>query len=280
MFKNPIESQKMVDGNLISPEFCRIVEDDETRNALLIEYLNSFSRTQDDYLQKRLLKELIAGYVELEKRVDSLLKNTLPSPVVEEIKSFGHYSPRFFDCTILFSDLVGFTKLAERKTHEELINFLDILFQRIDAIVNMKGGNKIKTIGDAYMAVFGAPVPLSNHAERAIESAQEILRSLREINESLGEDVEMRIGIHSGRVIGGVVGKERMQFDVFGDDVNIAARFESAGIPSRINVSESTYLQSRGKFSFEPRGKIALKAKGKMAAYIVKEEPGVREEKL
>lgn len=102
------------EGLAIDPNFCRLETENEAKNTILIEYLNSYSRRQDDSLQKRLLKELIYGYVQLERRVDALLKNTLPVPVVEEIKSYGYYRPRFFDCTILFSDLVGFTHLAEK----------------------------------------------------------------------------------------------------------------------------------------------------------------------
>lgn len=139
----------------------------------------------------------------------------------------------------------------------------------MDAIVSKRQGTKIKTIGDAYMAVFGAPTPLDNHAEYALMASLDMLKSLADLNEDLGEKIEMRIGIHSGKVIGGVVGKERMQFDVFGDDVNIAARFESAGIPGRINVSEATYRQVRGKFAFERRGEIPLKSKGNMPAFLV-----------
>lgn len=212
--------------------------------------------------------------MELERRVDGLLKNTLPAPVVEEIKSYGYYKPRFFDCTILFSDIAGFTRLAENKSHEDLISLLDHLFQRMDAIVSKRQGTKIKTIGDAYMAVFGAPTPLDNHAECALMASLDMLKSLADLNEALGEKIEMRIGIHSGKVIGGVVGKERMQFDVFGDDVNIAARFESVGIPGRINVSEATYRQVRGKFAFERRGEIPLKSKGNMPAFLVIGEVG------
>lgn len=255
---------------VLSPEICRLDSDGEAeKGSLLIEYLNSFCRIQDDHLQKRLLKELVAHYVALERRVDELLKNTLPVPVVEEIKSYGRYRPRFFDCTILFTDIVGFTKLAERKSQDELLILLDNLFQRMDAIVDSFSGTKIKTIGDAYMAAFGAPVSLENHAESAISSAIRMLASLRDLNESLKENVEMRIGIHSGRVIGGVVGRNRMQFDVFGDDVNIAARFESAGLAGRINVSEATYVRAKEKFIFVPRGEITLKSKGKMPAYLV-----------
>jgi len=267
-----LQDEKKGEGLAIDPNFCRLETENEAKNTLLIEYLNSYSRRQDDSLQKRLLKELIYGYVQLERRVDALLKNTLPVPVVEEIKSYGYYRPRFFDCTILFSDLVGFTHLAEKKSHEALISLLDNLFQKMDEIVGAFHGTKIKTIGDAYMAVFGAPITHENHAECAVKAAKKILTSLEELNASLNEHIEMRIGIHSGRVIGGVVGKERMQFDVFGDDVNIAARFKSSGIPGKINVSQATYLQTREKFVFEQRGEIPLKSKGKMTAYLVAAE--------
>lgn len=242
---------------------------DDKESLLLIEYLNNISRIQDDDLHKRLLKELIARYVELEKRVDSLLKNTLPAPVAEEIKATGKYEPRMYECTILFTDLVGFTKLAERMPPWELITLLDYLFKNIDDIVDKYRGTKIKTIGDAYMAVFGTPITYANHAEMAIKAALCIISFLENTNRERGLHLEMRVGIHTGRVMTGVVGKERMQFDIFGDDVNTASRFESSGVPGRVNVSQSTYAKTKDKFLFEERGKIPLKSKGEMNAYLV-----------
>ncbi|MDQ1335016.1 MAG: adenylate cyclase [Thermodesulfobacteriota bacterium] len=241
------------------------------RSAML-GYLDSLATIEDDRLQKRLLKELIHSYVMLEKRVDSLLKNTLPESVAEEIKYENRFSPRVYECTILFSDFVGFTRLAEKISGERLINTLHRLFTGFDQIVDEHGGTKIKTIGDAYMAVFGAPIQISDHALCALRSAMELFRYLNDFNGENDPPFDMRVGIHTGRVMAGVVGRDRMQFDVFGDDVNIASRFESSGEPGRINVSETTYLQTRGHMEFEERGLVALKNKPSMKAYFVKRE--------
>lgn len=238
--------------------------------GLLRRYLESLASLEDDAIHLDLLEELIHDYVKLERRVDSLLKNTLPPAVADEIKAKRNFAPRPFVCTILFSDLVGFTRLAERISGEDLVDLLDRIFRDYDEVVARHGGTKIKTIGDAYMAVFGAPIPVSDHAAKAIRTGLDLLESLDRFRAATGYDLAMRVGIHSGRVMAGVVGAERMQFDVFGDDVNIAARFESSGEKGRVNVSHETFLQAEGLFQYEERGKIPLKNKEAMKAYFVK----------
>jgi len=241
--------------------------------SVMLAYLDSLATIDDDRLQKRLLKELIRSYVMLEKRVDTLLKNTLPETVAEEIKYESRFVPRDYVCTILFSDFVGFTRLAEKISGERLIKTLDQLFTGFDQIVDDHKGTKIKTIGDAYMAVFGAPLRIDDHALRAVKTAIDLFSYLNAFNRENDPPFQMRIGIHTGQVTAGVVGKDRMQFDVFGDDVNVASRFESSGAPGRINVSETTYLQTKDRIAFEERGLVALKNKASMKAYFVKREP-------
>ncbi len=238
-------------------------------NRLAADLLTAIGQLEDADIQKRLLTELIDKYVLRERRVDSLLKNTLPACVAEEIKEKGHYSPRPFEGTILFTDCAGFTKLAEKISAEKLIDCLHGLFSGMDERVEKYGGTKIKTIGDAYMAIFGAPLPLENHAGKAIQTAIEILEFLEEFNRSLPLAFQIRTGIHSGMVMGGVVGRDRMQFDVFGDNVNVASRFESSGEKGKINISEDTYRLAKTQFHFEPRGEISLKNKAPMNAYFV-----------
>lgn len=234
-------------------------------------FLSALAKLEDSEIQKRLLQELIEKYVDLEERVDGLLRNTLPGVVAEEIKFNGGYPARAFDGTIFFSDCAGFTKLAEKMSSELLIQRLHILFSGIDTIMDFYGGTKIKTIGDSYMAVFGAPIPLFDHARLAIEAALDTIEYLREFNAGQPIAIEMRFGIHSGSFMGGVVGKDRMQFDIFGDPVNIASRFESAGEKGRVNISEDTYRLVSHFFRFEGRGEIALKNKSPMKAYFVTE---------
>ncbi len=243
---------------------------------LMRDYLDALATVEDDRLQKQLLKELIHSYVMLEKRVDGLLKNTLPETVAEEIKYENGFVPRNYTCTILFSDFAGFTRLAEKISGEQLINTLHSLFTGFDQIIDTHGGTKIKTIGDAYMAVFGAPISIQNHALRAVRAALELVNYLNEFNEENVLPFHMRIGIHTGELMAGVVGRDRMQFDVFGDNVNIASRFESSGEPGRINVSETTYLETKDHIEFEERGLVDLKNKARMKAYFVKHETASR----
>lgn len=250
----------------------RDVHDDRLKNRVILDYLHSVATIQDDRIQKRLLEELIREYVVLEKRVDGLLKNTLPEAVANEIKYGGKFAPRPYECTILFSDIAGFTQLAERIPGESLIELLDRLFKEMDDLVVRFKGTKIKTIGDAYMAVFGAPVEYKNHAIMAVKTGVALLNLVDAFNRQQCQSLQIRIGIHTGRVMAGVVGKERMQFDVFGDNVNIASRFESSGEKGRVNVSYETHTRTREHFHFEERGEISLKNKANMKAYFVLKE--------
>lgn len=250
----------------------RDVYDDSLKERVILDYLDNVATIQDDRIQKRLLEELIRQYVVLEKRVDSLLKNTLPETVANEIKDGGKYVPRPYDCTILFSDIAGFTKLAERIPGEALIGLLDSLFHGMDDLVAVFKGTKIKTIGDAYMAVFGAPHAYDDHAVMAVRTGMSLLKLVDSYSRQNNQSLQIRVGIHTGRVMAGVVGKERMQFDVFGDNVNISSRFESSGEKGRVNVSHETYMRTRDFFEFEQRGEIALKNKANMKAYFVLKE--------
>lgn len=253
---------------------CRSFSDSVSGYAsqLVLLYLEEFAKKEDKSLNAKLLSDLIDAYAKIERKVDGLLKNTLPEVVAEEIKLKGYYSPREHFCTILFSDFVGFTRIAERVSPESLIKALHEIFTSFDETVEKFRGTKIKTIGDAYMAVFGAPDYEALHAELAIEAGLEMIESLSSFNKRGGgfPTLNMRIGIHSGRVISGVVGKERMQFDVFGDSVNIASRLETSSEPGRITVSQDTYLLTKEKFLFEDRGFVRLKNKEPIRAYFVK----------
>jgi len=250
-------------------EWAKLGANDPTIKNLVIGHLESLATIDEDALHKRFLKELIKNYVMLEKRLDALLKNTLPATVADEIKDKGHFLPRSCLCTILFTDLAGFTALAEKISRASLVEMLNTLFTQFDDQIQRFHGTKIKTIGDAYMAVFGAPIEDDNHAFMAIGAALAMMEELQRLNVDAPHPLAMRAGIHSGQVMAGVVGKERMQFDVFGDDVNIAARLESASANNRINVSETTYLLTKDHFTFESRGAIRLKNKADMDAYFV-----------
>ena len=248
------------------------IRDQQLSNRMILDHLESIAMIQDDRIQKRLLEELIREYVLLEKRVDTLLKNTLPKIVAEEIKAKGRFTPRSYDCTIIFTDIVGFSRMAERIPGKRLIELLNIICRGLDDLVASYRGTKIKTIGDAYMAVFGAPRKYEDHALMAVKTGLETLRLVDLFNRHYEQKIGVRIGIHTGSVMAGVIGKDRMQFDIFGDNVNIASRFESSGSEGKVNVSQETYLRTRDFFEFEERGEIALKNKGNMKAYFVTRE--------
>jgi class 3 adenylate cyclase len=236
----------------------------------ILKYLESLATIEDNNVQKRLLKELVHKYVTLENRVDALLKNTLPEEVAEEIKYEGKFIPREYECTILFSDFAGFTLLAEKIHGEVLIELLNKIFNGFDDIIAGFSGTKVKTIGDAYMAVFGAPAEHDDHAIMAVNAGLVLCDFIDSFNRREGQHFQMRVGIHTGRVMAGVVGKDRMQFDVFGDNVNIASRFESSGEKGKVNISHETYIRAQTHFAFEERGEISLKNKAAMKAYFVK----------
>ncbi|MEO5362432.1 MAG: adenylate/guanylate cyclase domain-containing protein [Magnetococcus sp. DMHC-8] len=242
--------------------------------AVVSSLIRALAAVEDDYIHKRLLRELVRKYVSLEKMVDRLLKNTLPEVVAEEIKYQGVFTPIKADCSVLFTDVAGFTKLATHLALDRLIAILDGIFAGCDGIVERHGGTKIKTIGDSYMAVFGVPEPLEQHAVQAVLTARALLDFIDQFNrETFGEQrdhyFQFRVGIHCGEVMAGVIGRERMQFDIFGDNVNIASRFESSGEPGRINVSEDVFHRTRDRFVFDARGEIPLKNHGCMRAYYV-----------
>ncbi|KAF0159623.1 MAG: adenylate/guanylate cyclase [Syntrophaceae bacterium] len=251
---------------------CQGIQDQRFIDTMILDHLLSLAMIQDDQIQKRLLKELIRGYVLLEKRVDDLLKNTLPEVVANEIKYKGHFTPRSYDCTIIFFDIVEFTHMAEKIPGKQLIELLNIICLGLDDLIANNLGTKIKTIGDAYMAVFGAPCKYENHALMAVKTGLGALKLVDLFNSHYEQKITVRIGIHTGSVIAGVIGKERMQFDIFGDNVNIASRYESSGIAGKVNVSQETYLRTRDFFEYEERGDIALKNKGNMKAYITVRE--------
>jgi len=227
---------------------------------------------EDRNVVNALVTNLVRRFVKLERQADGLLKNTLPAEVANEIRHQRHYPPREAECSILFTDFVAFTRMAVEKDSAELVRLLDQLFSRFDEVIALHHGTKIKTIGDAYMAVFGAPSPLADHAVQAVRTGLALQLLLTEFNRESEQTFLMRVGIHCGAVTAAVVGRERMQYDVFGDAVNVASRIESSGEPGRVNVTDAIHRHTCKHFRFEPRGSIALKNRGEMPAYFVIEE--------
>jgi len=204
---------------------------------------------------------------------ERLLLNILPGVIAERLKH-GEKSiaDGFAEVTVLFADVAGFTDFSAHTPAAELVSLLNDLFSRFDAASQRHGIEKIKTIGDCYMAVCGLPKPRPDHARVMTEMAMDMLRVLREFNRDRGTNLQIRIGLNSGPVVAGVIGSIKFIYDLWGHTVNLASRMESTGVPSAIQVSESVYRELSGAYKFEERGLIEVKGKGKLPAWILREE--------
>ena len=201
------------------------------------------------------------------ERSESLLLNVFPAPIVERLKAKEDIADRHEAISVLFADIVGFTPLSAKRTPEELVEVLGGLFSAFDELAARHGVAKVKTIGDAYMAVAGAPEPSDDHALRAAHLALDMVAATRRIAEELGEPLELRIGLNSGPAVAGVIGQQRFCWDIWGDTVNVAARMESHGAGGRVHVSGATQALLAGQFTTEARGELEVKGKGLMATH-------------
>ncbi len=210
--------------------------------------------------------------MEEKAKSDRLLLNILPMRVANELKEKGKAEPESFEnVTVYFSDIVGFTKLSSDLDPKMLIQKLNEIFTEFDNIIEKYYCERVKTIGDAYLCVCGMPEKDPRHAENIISAAIEIIRYMRKINADSEMQWEIRIGIHSGRVVGGVVGIKKYIYDVFGDTINTASRMESNSEPMKINVSESTYYILKNRYPFVEREAVHVKGKGMMRMYFLDE---------
>ncbi|MEB3830350.1 adenylate/guanylate cyclase domain-containing protein [Phormidium sp. CCY1219] len=201
---------------------------------------------------------------------ERLLLNVLPKAIAERLKQDTQtIADSFPEVTVLFADIVGFTKLAARISPSELVQRLNEIFSAFDGLAAKHGLEKIKTIGDAYMVVGGLPVHRSDHTEAIAEMALDMQEEIGRFNRKHGEAFSMRIGIHTGPTIAGVIGTHKFIYDLWGDTVNLASRMESHGLPGRIQVSGSTYKLLREKYCFQQRGPIPIKGKGEMLVYLL-----------
>ncbi len=202
---------------------------------------------------------------------DELLHNILPSTLVNELRVYGKVKPRrYSNVSILFTDFKAFTYTTSVLPPEELVNELNDIFKSFDKLIDKYGLEKLKTIGDSYMAVCGIPNETEDHAVKIVYAAIDFQRLIKERNKNSAIKWEMRLGIHSGSVVAGVVGTKKFTYDIWGDTVNIASRMESSGEPGEINISGYTYMLVRDHFECEYRGKVDTKGKGSMDMYYVK----------
>jgi len=234
---------------------------------------------------KRSAYEAIARQRELEvtnhrleeerRRAEGLLLNILPGEIAHELELNGLVSPKYFeDVSVMFTDFVGFTTSAEKLAAEDLVALLNEYFSAFDEITKRHGIEKMKTVGDSYMCIGGLPVRTPSHPVDTVLAALEMVRFVAERPRGEVGDVpvdwSMRVGIHTGPVVAGVVGTLKFAFDIWGDTVNFSSRMESSGVANRVNISERTHARVKDFFECEYRGKILTKDKREVDMYLVK----------
>lgn len=204
------------------------------------------------------------------ERADGLLLNVLPTSIATRLKSGQKTLAELHPAvTILFADIVGFTQMAAGADPVTLVAMLNAVFSKFDKLAAQHGLEKIKTIGDAYMVAGGLPNPRTDHAEAVAEMALGMLEAMSTQLGCDGKPVTIRIGIHSGPVVSGVIGKRKFSYDLWGDVVNVASRMESTGAPGRIHVSGETHALLREKYEFDEREAITVKGRGVMQTYFL-----------
>jgi len=231
---------------------------------------------QSEYLLESYSKmaEKNAREVEREKdRVERLLLNVMPKAVYEEMKDYGTVTPQLFDeASILMIDFVGHTEKAIAQDPTTLVTELNDIFTVFDRITDLFACERIRTVGDAYMAVSGLPEPSSDHAHNIARVALRMLRYIQKRNSAHAEAWECRIGINSGPVVGSLVGVQKYVYDIFGPGVNMAARMETLSEPMKITISENTYLLLKDDFVCTERGEFEVKGFGTQKLYYLERE--------
>jgi PAS domain S-box-containing protein len=219
----------------------------------------------DDITERKLAEEAL--YTEQEKS-EKLLLNILPKAIADRLKQFhGVIADSFESVTVLFADLVSFTKMSSELSPQDLVDLLNLIFSNFDTLCEKYGLEKIKTIGDAYMVAGGIPIPTPNHAEAIAAMALEMVDKVDELRKLTGKPLQIRIGIHTGAVIAGVIGTQKFIYDLWGDTVNVASRMESHSEVGKIQVTAETYELLKHEFELVERGAIEVKGKGLMQTY-------------
>ena len=205
-----------------------------------------------------------------QEKSERLLLNILPRPIAERLKNQeGVIADSFAEATVLFADIVEFTRLAAHIPATEVVTLLNDIFSMFDRLAEKHGLEKIKTIGDAYMAVGGLPTPRLDHAQAVADMALDIQKIVGGKTFESGGLLQVRIGIHTGPVVAGVIGTRKFIYDLWGDTVNIASRMESFGVPGGIQVTQAAYERLQAAYRFEPRGTVEIKGKGEMMTYLL-----------
>jgi class 3 adenylate cyclase len=232
-------------------------------------------------LEKKRLRDLDQKHMEMLNREKELLEveqlkteklmlNILPRPIADRLKrGEKNISGSYPDVTILFSDLVGFTRMSSQTSATDLVKLLNDLFTRFDKRADALGVEKIKTIGDAYMAVAGLPIPRPDHAHLCAELALGMFDDLKAFNQENGKELDMRIGLNSGPVVAGVIGYTKFSYDLWGNTVNVASRMESTSKPGRVQVSPATYEAIQNDFVVEDGGLMECKGLGEILTHLL-----------
>jgi len=270
-----IQVLNKLDGSIFSKEnedllsaFCSLAGI-SLANAQAYEELEK----ERDLLEVR-VKERTKDLEESRKKSDELLLNILPERIAEELKEHGRAAPRKYESvSVMFTDFKGFTMIAEKMEPETLVKDLDECFHFFDTLTDRYNLEKIKTIGDSYMCAGGIPSPNLTHPIETVLAALELQMFMKKMaleKKKTGETFwELRLGIHTGPVVAGVVGKKKFAYDIWGDTVNIASRLESSGEPGRINISSATYEKVKDYFVCMHRGQVAAKNKGEIDMYFL-----------
>jgi class 3 adenylate cyclase len=264
MFAKPIirlrdAAQQVTDGK--TAVWVEVTTNDELR-----ELSNSFNTMVTS------IEAMIADVQAAKSQSESLLLNILPTSIAERLKSGERVIADVYDnAAILFADIVGFTQLSAQHSAEEIVQMLNWLFSILDRLSEQYGLEKIKTIGDSYMLAGGVPTAREDCLEATADMALDILDRIRDFASQSALPVDVRVGIHTGTVVAGVIGEKKFAYDLWGDTVNTASRMESSGEAGRVHVSETVYLKLKHipRFAFEERGEIAVKGKGAMRTYFL-----------
>jgi adenylate cyclase len=262
------------------PKVCRIMLTGSTDRATAVRSINEGEVYR--FIEKPWDNELLRITVQFafealglqealdaeRERSEMLLLNVLPREIAVRLRSGeATIADEFAQATVLFSDLVGFTEISSRMRAPNLVKLLGEVFSEFDRLAEARGLEKIKTIGDGYMVAAGVPVPRADHADAIADMALAMIEALREFAARTGIALSMRIGINSGPVVAGVIGKRKFTYDLWGDTVNTASRMESHGLPWRVQMTAATKALLGNRFACEERGEIDVKGKGPMRTY-------------
>jgi len=234
----------------------------------LLQMFSSVGQQLGQYIRRKQTEDALK---EQQQQTEDLLLNILPETIANQLRQSGQTIAKQFDhATVLFADIVGFTEFASTLSPIEVVEVLNGIFSRFDAITEKYKLEKIKTIGDSYMVVGGLPEPRPDHAEAIAEMALDMRQALASFNKQTHNNLQLRIGINSGAVVAGVIGQKKFIYDLWGDAVNIASRMESHGLPDRIQCSRATYIELQDcSYDWEMRGEIPIKGKGQMTTYFL-----------